>query len=48
MRFAVQNAGSSTIYIADISAFSPVPEPSSLAAIGLGAIALLARRRAAR
>lgn len=47
-RVRVQLSGSNYLQLAEVEAFSsnPVPEPASIAALGLGALALLRRRRA--
>jgi hypothetical protein len=41
----VQLDGTNYLHLAEVEAYSPVPEPGIMAAVGLGAAALLRRRR---
>ncbi|RYG30833.1 PEP-CTERM sorting domain-containing protein [bacterium] len=47
-RVRIQLAGSNYLQLAEVEAFSsrPVPEPASIAALGMGAFALMRRRKA--
>ena len=46
-RVRIQLSGRNYLQLAEVEAISPVPEPASLAALGLGAVALLRRRKRA-